>query len=339
MIYKKDNDRYNLCFFLATYVLPTIGMGLCYAQMGLHLYRGDKTILQLVLIPPAALNKSRKDKKRIVTMFAVVVTIFIVCWAPYHVYFLLVYHLPSITQYQHIGNSIFKTRNILWQFDISDIITCHDIKKLMTQCSGHVYLCFYWLAMSNSCVNPIIVRSILFRFYILISMELSTTGWTRDLERISTKYSFSYRLLWEGQWDLSRKESGSVGGEKTEHLQVPADRVTIWGCWSSLNFSVSETLPGLSCKDHTASHSYPILLRAVDLNTERMTRATNTEKWEIQPGWEWMIAMNDRFCFRVDYISSDRCLVSLDYYIPYSPEVLFWVELSKTRYPASPRYK
>ena len=78
-------------------------MGLCYAQMGLHLYRGDKTILQLVLIPPAALHKSRKDKKRIVTMFAVVVTIFIVCWAPYHVYFLLVYHLPSITQYKHIG--------------------------------------------------------------------------------------------------------------------------------------------------------------------------------------------------------------------------------------------
>ena len=79
-------------------------MGLCYAQMGLHLYRGDKTILQLVLIPPAALNKSRQDKKRIVIMFAVVITIFIVCWAPYHLYFLLVYHLPSITQYQHIGN-------------------------------------------------------------------------------------------------------------------------------------------------------------------------------------------------------------------------------------------
>ena len=133
-----SSSRYNLCFFLATYVFPTVGMGVCYAQMGLHLYRGDKTILQLVLIPPAALHKSRKDKKRvshviftnsdlflsqIVTMFAVVITIFIVCWAPYHVYFLLVYHLPSITQYKHIG---------------------------------HVYLSFYWLAMSNSCVNPII---------------------------------------------------------------------------------------------------------------------------------------------------------------------------------------
>ena len=46
-------------------MLPTVGMGLCYAQMGLHLYRGDKTILQLVLIPPAALHKSRKDKKRV----------------------------------------------------------------------------------------------------------------------------------------------------------------------------------------------------------------------------------------------------------------------------------
>ena len=60
-----SNSRYNLCFFLATYVFPTVGMGVCYAQMGLHLYRGDKTILQLVLIPPAALHKSRKDKKRV----------------------------------------------------------------------------------------------------------------------------------------------------------------------------------------------------------------------------------------------------------------------------------
>ena len=60
---------------------------------------------------------------QIVKMFAIVVFIFMVCWAPYHIYFILVFHNPSITKTPYIG---------------------------------HIYLFFYWLAMSNSCVNPII---------------------------------------------------------------------------------------------------------------------------------------------------------------------------------------
>ena len=56
-------------------------------------------------------------------MFAVVVTIFMVCWAPYHIYFIYSYHEPSITKIPYIN---------------------------------HIYLGFYWLAMSNTCVNPII---------------------------------------------------------------------------------------------------------------------------------------------------------------------------------------
>ena len=54
-----------MTYFLLTYLLPCLGMGCCYLQIGLHLYRGDKTILQLVMIPPAAMAKSRKDKKRV----------------------------------------------------------------------------------------------------------------------------------------------------------------------------------------------------------------------------------------------------------------------------------
>ena len=56
-------------------------------------------------------------------MFVVVVTIFIVCWAPYHMYFLYSYHWPAITRHPSIS---------------------------------HIYLAFYWLAMANTCVNPII---------------------------------------------------------------------------------------------------------------------------------------------------------------------------------------
>ena len=143
--------RYNLLFFLLTYLIPMIGMGICYYQMGYHLWKGDKTILQLVMIPQAAMAKSRTDKKRvsvtsgifklfnaiifqIVKMFAVVVFIFMVCWAPYHIYFIFVFHNPSVTQSAYIG---------------------------------HIYLFFYWLAMANSCVNPIIYywMNVRFRAY------------------------------------------------------------------------------------------------------------------------------------------------------------------------------
>ena len=151
--------RYNLCFFLVTYLFPSIGMAVCFSQMGHSLHKGSKSILQLVLIPPAAMYKSRKDKRRvtwelissrsrddealqIVRMCAVVISIFMVCWAPYHIYFILVYHLPSITRYQHIG--LRQTRFI------------HSIFFSISTFQGHVYLFFFWLAMSNSCVNPII---------------------------------------------------------------------------------------------------------------------------------------------------------------------------------------
>ena len=56
-------------------------------------------------------------------MFAVVVSIFMVCWAPYHIYFIYSYHDPTITKIPYIS---------------------------------HIYLAFYWLAMANTCVNPII---------------------------------------------------------------------------------------------------------------------------------------------------------------------------------------
>ena len=90
--------------------------------MGCHLWTGDKSALRL-LVPQAAVTKSRNDKKKIVKMFALVILIFVVCWAPYHIYFIYSYHNPDIQSYSYIG---------------------------------HIYLSFYWLAMSNTCVNPII---------------------------------------------------------------------------------------------------------------------------------------------------------------------------------------
>lgn len=60
---------------------------------------------------------------QVVRMFIAVVTIFAICWLPYHMFYVYAYHQPHITS---------------------------------TSSTPHLFLAFYWLAMSNSMVNPII---------------------------------------------------------------------------------------------------------------------------------------------------------------------------------------
>ena len=99
--YKLNNNsgltRYNILLFVLTYVLPMLGMGVCYVQMARHLCH--KSALSLMAGQgQAALARSRRDKMKIVKMLALVVVIFMVCWAPYHIYFILSYHYPAITR-------------------------------------------------------------------------------------------------------------------------------------------------------------------------------------------------------------------------------------------------
>jgi tachykinin-like receptor len=60
---------------------------------------------------------------QVVKMMIVVVSIFAVCWLPFHIYFILASFVPQITETKYIQE---------------------------------VYLAIYWLAMSNSMYNPII---------------------------------------------------------------------------------------------------------------------------------------------------------------------------------------
>jgi len=60
---------------------------------------------------------------QIVKMMILIVVIFAVCWLPQHVYFVVVSLYPDITHHKSIQ---------------------------------HVYLVFYWFAMSNAMYNPII---------------------------------------------------------------------------------------------------------------------------------------------------------------------------------------
>lgn len=61
--------------------------------------------------------------QQVVKMFILVIVIFGICWLPYHSYFIYTHFNPSILYMKYVQ---------------------------------HVYLGFYWLAMANAMVNPII---------------------------------------------------------------------------------------------------------------------------------------------------------------------------------------
>ena len=60
---------------------------------------------------------------KVVRMFIIMVTMFALAWLPYHLYFIYIFHDKRIVSYRYIQ---------------------------------HIYLAFYWLAMSNAMVNPLI---------------------------------------------------------------------------------------------------------------------------------------------------------------------------------------
>ncbi|XP_055584700.1 tachykinin-like peptides receptor 86C [Uranotaenia lowii] len=109
---------YNLVFLILTYGIPMLIMIVCYSLMGRELWGsrsiGEHTERQL---------ESMKSKKKVVRMFIIVVTIFGICWLPYHLFFVYAYHNNQMTSSSYVQQ---------------------------------LYLGFYWLAMSNAMVNPII---------------------------------------------------------------------------------------------------------------------------------------------------------------------------------------
>ncbi|XP_044585486.1 tachykinin-like peptides receptor 99D isoform X1 [Cotesia glomerata] len=109
---------YNVLFMVLTYFLPIGSMTYTYARIGLELWGsqsiGEITHNQL---------ESIKGKRRVVKMMIVIVSIFAVCWLPFHVYFIVVSSVPEVTNEPYIQE---------------------------------VYLAIYWLAMSNSMYNPMI---------------------------------------------------------------------------------------------------------------------------------------------------------------------------------------
>ncbi|XP_047500846.1 tachykinin-like peptides receptor 99D isoform X1 [Penaeus chinensis] len=109
---------HTVILMVLTYIVPLLCMGYTYARIGMTLW-GSRTIGEQT---PRQMESIR-SKRKVVKMMIVVVTIFAVCWLPYHVYFILSNVMPEIAFWSYIQET---------------------------------YLAIYWLAMSNSMYNPMI---------------------------------------------------------------------------------------------------------------------------------------------------------------------------------------
>nr|BAO01084.1 neuropeptide GPCR A34 [Nilaparvata lugens] len=159
---------YNIVFLSLTYVIPVIAMAVCYTVMGQELWGGsigEQTQRQL---------DSIKSKRKVVRMFSIVITIFALCWLPYHGYFIYAYHDKSVTESKYVQ---------------------------------HLYLGFYWLAMSHAMVNPIIYFWMNNRFRVYFKYALCrccSNQYPHDLELTNADC-------------ISRSRSG--GTKRQKHLQ------------------------------------------------------------------------------------------------------------------------
>ncbi|XP_037965375.2 tachykinin-like peptides receptor 86C isoform X2 [Plutella xylostella] len=134
---------YQSLFFVVTYAVPMLGMSFFYTAMGRVLW-GSGTIGELT----QRQLDSIRSKRKVVKMFILVIVIFGICWLPYHLYFIYTHFDPSILYKKYIQ---------------------------------HIYLGFYWLAMANAMVNPIIYywMNAKFRTYFRTAM----CGWRLALRR------------------------------------------------------------------------------------------------------------------------------------------------------------
>ncbi|CAM1310919.1 Uncharacterised protein g5556 [Pycnogonum litorale] len=109
---------YNIAFWQLTYVLPVLSMAITYGIIAKELWgvRWQSERQERNM-------ELIKSKRKVIRMFMVILFTFASCWLPYHICFIYKYQNTSMLESSYIQ---------------------------------HLYLSFYWLAMSNSALNPII---------------------------------------------------------------------------------------------------------------------------------------------------------------------------------------
>ncbi|CAH8660850.1 unnamed protein product [Heterobilharzia americana] len=112
------SEAYDYTLFILMYVLPLMILAATYVPISIHLWfhRGLGEVTR-------AQAQNVRSKRRAVKMLCAVMLIFAICWLPYQLIFIILQLNPAIKSSHHLPV---------------------------------VFICCYWLAMSNSMYNPII---------------------------------------------------------------------------------------------------------------------------------------------------------------------------------------
>ncbi|KAH9393512.1 Substance-K receptor [Tyrophagus putrescentiae] len=191
---------YNILILLVTYMLPIVSMSYTYFRVGKELW-GSQSIGECT----AKQMESIKSKRKIVKMMMIVVAIFGICWFPYHVYFLLAHHYPSIVSSEY---------------------------------AQHTYLSIYWLAMSNRYRNWCrkqsnikqkvsfeCILTTLFFFFILYSMYNPFVYCWMNSSCASEACTTDMRVRFNGNGNITLQATsatdapGTTGSSATSPLQ------------------------------------------------------------------------------------------------------------------------
>jgi tachykinin-like receptor len=115
---------YQIVFFLVTYVVPMVGLSVTYCHLGSVLWSDQDTQTDRVRNRRKVGGGGEPHRAaQLAKMFIVVLIVFGVCWLPYHAYFLFTYYHTEARSYPG---------------------------------TQHIFLAFFWLAMANSAINPVI---------------------------------------------------------------------------------------------------------------------------------------------------------------------------------------
>nr|XP_040576875.1 tachykinin-like peptides receptor 86C [Lepeophtheirus salmonis] len=116
--YSYFDHVYNVTIFIITYVIPTLILVMCTSHMSIALW-----CKPTIGFMTPQLERAKRKKQKIVKMLIILILIFSICWFPYHAYFIYTYYRPDV----------IKMKNI-----------------------QHIFLLFYWFAMTHSGVNPVV---------------------------------------------------------------------------------------------------------------------------------------------------------------------------------------
>ena len=95
-------------------------------------------------------------------MLIALMVIFGVCWLPYHAYFLALYYVPTLGGIYGIQGRNMLINSLSFYLMCSKCterflyVSTQEVPMFPCLSLQHVFLAFYWLAMSHAIVNPVV---------------------------------------------------------------------------------------------------------------------------------------------------------------------------------------